>query len=366
MPDHAAVRAAVDRRGRHRGGQRGAARRLARPPARRSIAFERALAASTPACRLRVGDLRHRGAARRVRRVRHRPGRRGGHEPADVRGDRVDRDPARRDGRVRRRRAGHRAARPGRREGRDHARRTAGGRRGRLRRPPGRPRRAAGPSRDAAGARLLVDAAHSIGSPYHGRPVGSTADITTFSFFPTKNMTTAEGGAVATTDPETRRRRARRFRSHGLVRDRGRAALPGRGRLAPGGARVRPQLPAARRAVRARCRRSSRRLDAFRDAARPARRPLPRAARRSRRRGACRRSAPDVEPSWHLYPLRVPRRPAPRGVRQDARRRHRRAGQLHPGVLAPGLRGPRATGAACARTPKDTTSRSCRCRCSPT
>ena len=49
---------------------------------------------------------------------------------------------------------------------------------------------------------LIEDAAHSIGSTYKGRPVGSIADITTFSFFPTKNMTTAEGGAVASIHPE--------------------------------------------------------------------------------------------------------------------------------------------------------------------
>ena len=69
-----------------------------------------------------------------------------------------------------------------------------------------------------AGALLVEDAAHSIGSTYRGRPVGSLADLTTFSFFPTKNMTTAEGGAVVADDSrlvET----ARRFRNHGLVRD---------------------------------------------------------------------------------------------------------------------------------------------------
>ena len=67
-------------------------------------------------------------------------------------------------------------------------------------------------------ATLLEDAAHSIGGSLDGRPVGSLADVTTFSFFPTKNLTTAEGGAVvglldATVD------RARSYRSIGLVRD---------------------------------------------------------------------------------------------------------------------------------------------------
>lgn len=66
---------------------------------------------------------------------------------------------------------------------------------------------------------FLQDAAHSIGSTRDGQPVGTFADITTFSFFPTKNMTTAEGGAVVTAD-ELLAKRARLFHNHGLVRDR--------------------------------------------------------------------------------------------------------------------------------------------------
>lgn len=65
---------------------------------------------------------------------------------------------------------------------------------------------------------LIEDAAHSIGSTYKGRPVGSIADITTFSFFPTKNMTTAEGGAVASIQPELLLK-AKRFSRQGLVRN---------------------------------------------------------------------------------------------------------------------------------------------------
>lgn len=69
-----------------------------------------------------------------------------------------------------------------------------------------------------AGALLLEDAAHSIGSIYRGRPVGSLADITAYSFFPTKNLTTSEGGALVSSD-QALAERARRFRTHGLVRD---------------------------------------------------------------------------------------------------------------------------------------------------
>nr|WP_279672546.1 aminotransferase class V-fold PLP-dependent enzyme [Flexivirga meconopsidis] len=70
----------------------------------------------------------------------------------------------------------------------------------------------------AGGALLLEDAAHSIGGTLDGVPVGSLADVTTFSFFPTKNLTTAEGGAVVGADPEVLER-ARLFKSIGYTRD---------------------------------------------------------------------------------------------------------------------------------------------------
>ena len=71
---------------------------------------------------------------------------------------------------------------------------------------------------DRHGIYLIEDAAHSIGSIYKGRPVGSIADITTFSFFPTKNLTTGEGGAVASIHPELLEK-AKRFSRQGLVRN---------------------------------------------------------------------------------------------------------------------------------------------------
>ena len=63
---------------------------------------------------------------------------------------------------------------------------------------------------DRAGAALLEDAAHSIGARYHGQPIGAIADVTCFSFFPTKHLTTAEGGAVVARNAEVAAR-ARRF-----------------------------------------------------------------------------------------------------------------------------------------------------------
>ncbi|MFB6719876.1 DegT/DnrJ/EryC1/StrS family aminotransferase [Kribbella sp. NPDC056345] len=74
------------------------------------------------------------------------------------------------------------------------------------------------PLADAVGARTVADAAHSIGGSAGGRPVGDLADVTTMSFFPTKNLTTGEGGAVVCKDPAVGQR-AHEFHFIGLVRD---------------------------------------------------------------------------------------------------------------------------------------------------
>lgn len=65
---------------------------------------------------------------------------------------------------------------------------------------------------------LIEDAAHSLGSAYHGHPVGSLADLTTFSFHPVKTVTTAEGGAVASLDDAVAQR-VELFAKHGITRD---------------------------------------------------------------------------------------------------------------------------------------------------
>jgi len=66
--------------------------------------------------------------------------------------------------------------------------------------------------------KIVQDAAHSLGSFISGEPVGSQADVTTFSFFATKNITTGEGGAVSSPD-KVILRRAKEFSRQGLVRD---------------------------------------------------------------------------------------------------------------------------------------------------
>lgn len=53
---------------------------------------------------------------------------------------------------------------------------------------------------DAHGLVFIEDAAHSIGSRYKEQPVGSFADLTTFSFHPVKTITGGEGGAILTND----------------------------------------------------------------------------------------------------------------------------------------------------------------------
>lgn len=48
--------------------------------------------------------------------------------------------------------------------------------------------------------RVIEDAAHAVGTIYQGRKIGSFGDVAVFSFYAIKNMTTAEGGMVTTSD----------------------------------------------------------------------------------------------------------------------------------------------------------------------
>ena len=43
---------------------------------------------------------------------------------------------------------------------------------------------------------ICADTAHAFGAAWHGKPVGSIADFSSFSFHAVKNLTTAEGGAL--------------------------------------------------------------------------------------------------------------------------------------------------------------------------
>jgi perosamine synthetase len=68
------------------------------------------------------------------------------------------------------------------------------------------------------GIATVADACHAIGGADAGRPVGSLADLSTFSFHPVKAFTSGEGGAI-TTDDDERARRMRQFRNHGISTD---------------------------------------------------------------------------------------------------------------------------------------------------
>lgn len=61
---------------------------------------------------------------------------------------------------------------------------------------------------------LIEDAAQAHGAEYHGKRAGSLADIGCFSFYPTKNITTGEGGMV-TTDDDRLAERVRLLINHG-------------------------------------------------------------------------------------------------------------------------------------------------------
>ena len=73
---------------------------------------------------------------------------------------------------------------------------------------------------DDHGVPLVEDAAQAHGAAVDGRPVGSVGDAACFSFYPTKNMTTGEGGMVLTDDPHVAER-IRRYVNHGRTADGG-------------------------------------------------------------------------------------------------------------------------------------------------
>jgi perosamine synthetase len=68
------------------------------------------------------------------------------------------------------------------------------------------------------GAVVVDDAAHALPAHLDGRPIGAIGDATCFSFYATKNLTTAEGGMV-TTARDDWADTIRRRRLHGMSRD---------------------------------------------------------------------------------------------------------------------------------------------------
>jgi dTDP-4-amino-4,6-dideoxygalactose transaminase len=69
------------------------------------------------------------------------------------------------------------------------------------------------------GLRIVEDAAHALPTVVQGRLVGTLdTDVTVFSFYANKTMTTGEGGMAVTRDPEVAKR-MRVMRLHGMSRD---------------------------------------------------------------------------------------------------------------------------------------------------
>ena len=66
--------------------------------------------------------------------------------------------------------------------------------------------------------RVIEDAAHALPASWNGKPIGSVSELTAFSFYATKTITTAEGGML-TTDNDEIARRVAQMRLHGIRTD---------------------------------------------------------------------------------------------------------------------------------------------------
>jgi len=69
-----------------------------------------------------------------------------------------------------------------------------------------------------SGLKVMEDAAHAIPTRYKGRLVGTFGNVTCFSFYANKTMTTGEGGMLCTDDDEIAKR-VKVMRLHGINRD---------------------------------------------------------------------------------------------------------------------------------------------------
>jgi dTDP-4-amino-4,6-dideoxygalactose transaminase len=69
--------------------------------------------------------------------------------------------------------------------------------------------------RERHGIHVIEDAAHALGTEWRGVRIGNHGDLVAYSFYVTKNVTTIEGGALATRDPDLAER-VERLGLHGL------------------------------------------------------------------------------------------------------------------------------------------------------
>ena len=65
---------------------------------------------------------------------------------------------------------------------------------------------------------VVGDAAHALPSGYHGKAIGQVSELTAFSFYATKTLTTGEGGMITTGD-DAYAKRIRLMRLHGIAGD---------------------------------------------------------------------------------------------------------------------------------------------------
>ncbi len=230
-----------------------------------------------------------------------RPGRRGHRALVLVRRHRQRRPPGRRRAGLRRHRAGQLLPRPGRRRRRDQARAPS---------PSCRCTSTATPPRwtgcmalaERHGLAVVEDACQAHGAALHGQPVGAFGVAGCFSFYPTKNMHSLEGGMITTADRRAGPHPAAAAQpGHGAAireRDRRREHAADRRR---GGDRPGAAHPAARV-----------------DRAAPGQRQVPRLPDHQRRHAAGRRRRPARLPPVHGAGARRPRRRPARAGRARA------------------------------------------------
>jgi perosamine synthetase len=150
------------------------------------------------------------------------------------------------------------------------------------------------------GLTVIEDACHALGAEYNGRRTGSIAHMSVFSFHPVKHLATGEGGMV-TTDRADLAESLRRFRNHGISSDARQRHASGQWHyeMVQLGFNYRltdiacalglSQLKRLEANLARRREIAARYADAFRN--------LPGVLAPSVR--------PNVNPAWHLYPIRV-------------------------------------------------------------
>ncbi len=150
------------------------------------------------------------------------------------------------------------------------------------------------------GLTVIEDACHALGAEYKGRRTGSIAHMSVFSFHPVKHVATGEGGMV-TTDRADLAENLRRFRNHGISSD-------ARARHASGQWHYEMVLLGFNyRLTDIACALGISQLKKL-EANLARRREIAArytAAFRNLRSAVAPSVRPDVNPAWHLYPIRI-------------------------------------------------------------